>query len=228
MSNPLYVEASQVIEEMLRRKLTPPAALHPPGEEYPRIAGAEFHEERVNQGFFETPKLLVQWVKDGPLKPFFVTSNYGPGAVALVVVEEKILFVRQWRVNLGQKTEEVTRGFSESWDSGTATSLETLPKVVSSNLQVSTSANTALREASEETESDLSRVVPIYLGSLWQNSGTETNRPGFWLLNVEGYSLKDSPNVRLLTLEEAEDQAVDMHTMSALGMYRRYLRSRSC
>lgn len=227
MSNLTYVEGREVIEEMLRRKLIPPAALTPPGKEFPRVAAAEFHDERVNPGFFETPKFLVQWVEGGPLKPFFVTSNYGPGAVALVVVDGRILFVRQWRVNLGEETEEVTRGFSETWDSGTATSLDTLPKVVSANLEVATGAQTALREAQEETEGDFSRVVPIHLGSLWQNSGTETNRPGFWLLEVEGYRLKESQNLRLVTLEEAEDIVQDMHTASALTMYRRYLR-KSC
>jgi|GEM_PF-4332315 len=218
------VDGPEVIAEFLRRKLIPPKALQPPGKEFPRICAAEFHEERTNPGFFETAKLLVQWVQDGPLKPFFVTSNYGPGAVALVVIEGRLLFVRQWRVNLGEDTEEVTRGFSESWDSGMETSLDTLPKVVSSNLQVSTSANTALREAEEETGVDLSRVVPIYLGSLLQNSGTETNRPGFWLLEVEGYHLKESDNVRLVTLETAEDIVSDMHTAACLTMYRRYLR----
>lgn len=224
MSALVTVEGEEVIAEFVRRKLTPPKALHPPGKEFPMICGAEFHEERTNPGFFETAKLLVQWVHGGPLKPFFVTSNYGPGAVALVAIEGRLLFVKQWRVNLGEDTEEVTRGFSESWDSGTATSLDTLPKVVSSNLEVTTSANTALREAEEETGVDLSRVVPIYLGSLLQNSGTETNCPGFWLLEVEGYHLKESETLRLVTLEEAEDIARDMHTAACLTMYRRYLR----
>lgn len=227
MSSAAYFEGEQVLTEMRRRGLCPPAALHPPGKEFPRIAGGEFHEERVNPGFFETLKLMVQWIPDGPLKPFFVTSNYGPMAVALVVVDGRILFVRQWRVNLGLETEEVTRGFSEKWDSGKETTLETLPKIVASNLELATSANTALREASEETESDLGTVIPIYLGQLWQNSGTETNCPGFWLLNVEGYLLKESPNVCLLSLDEAEERVVDTHTASALTLYRCYLRKQS-
>ena len=224
MSEAVYFGGEEFLEEMRRRGLTPPAALAPPEAEFPRIVGGAFHVERANLPFFQTVKMDVQWAENAPLKPFFVTSNYGPGAVALVVVDGLILFVRQWRVSLGVETEEIPRGFSEKWDSGKQTGMETLPKFVSSNLELRTSAHTALREAAEETKGDFGKIVPVYIGHLWQNSGTETNRPGFWLLKIEGYRLNKSSNLRLLTLQEAEDQVSDMHSAAALTMYRRFIR----
>lgn len=217
------VEGVDILQEMKKRGLIPPSALNPPGKEYPAVLSGEFHPERENPPFFSTVRLNVQWGKDAPAKPFFVTSNYhGSGAVALVVVEDKILFVRQWRVNIGQETVEIPRGFSEKWDSGKETTVDTLPKGVVSLLELQNSAETALREAQEEVGLVTSSVVPVYLGKLFQNSGTETNQPDFWLLLVRGYLVRDSTT--LLTLEEAENSVTDMHSASALLLYRRYLR----
>ena len=82
----------------------------------------------------------------------------------------------------------------------------------------------ALREAAEETNGDFGKIVPVCLGELWQNSGCETTRPGFWLLKIEGYRLNESRHFRLLTLQEAEDHVSDMHSAAALTMYRRFIR----
>jgi hypothetical protein len=220
-------EPEEGLKIMRDLKLSVPLELCPPGKPFPKIVKVEFLRDTNNPPFYTGVKLWVVWGEGQEPKPFLIFSNIGGhGAVVLAMCGEKLLWVNQWRVNLGRMIEETPRGFSELWDSGKSTELSTLPAKVKGSVELQANLATALRENEEETGIQFGDVIPHYLRSLYQNSGVETNKPGFWLLELKGYNLKTLPDVRLVTIEEAEDIAEDMHTAAALTTLRSWLRNR--
>jgi hypothetical protein len=221
-------EPEEGLKIMRDLKLSVPLELCPPGKPFPKIVKVEFLRDTNNAPFFIGVKFWVVWGEGQEPRPFLVFSNIGgPGAVVLAMCAGKLLWVDQWRVNLGRMIEETPRGFSELWDSGNSTELATLPAKVKGSVEIQANLATALRENEEETGVKPADVIPHYLRSLYQNSGVETNKPGFWLLEMEGYNLKTLPDVRLVTIEEAEDTAEDLHTAGALTVLRSWLRNRN-
>lgn len=202
----------QLREEFESRGLTPPANLKPEDRDFPVIMEAAFPEERTNRPFFADAVLQVAWGPNQDPKPFVVRSNLnGAGAVALCVVGGKVLFTRQWRVNLGRYTWEVPRGFSEKWDSGKETTKDTLPK----GLQ------TAIREAHEEVANLAgAKITTTYLGKVAENSGTHIGEPAIWLLELEGFAVDPAnTSIQLVTATDALKLAEDAHTCAALVKY---------
>jgi hypothetical protein len=207
----------QLIADCNARNLLAPLALKPDDKDFPLIVGASFPEGRENKPFFVDYELDVVWGAGQPSKKFVVRSNInGAGAIALAVVDKKIVLVRQYRVNLGRYTWEVPRGFSEKWDSGNETTKDTLPKGLA----------TALREVNEEAGTAGCSIVPYFLGVMAENSGTGVGSPAYWLLDMAGFDASN-PNVKLVSEDEAIGLAEDNHTSAALVLYQRHLRKKS-
>jgi 8-oxo-dGTP pyrophosphatase MutT (NUDIX family) len=209
--------AAEIIPAIRALGLTAPAALQPDDREYPRIVSLTQDEARANRPFFLDLELGVQWGEGQAPKPFIARGNLnGDGAISFAIVNGKVLLQRADRVLHGTKFWEIPRGFSEVWESETETSVESLPKGM----------KTALRELEEETgisKETVRKIVPTYLGTMAENSGTHFGRPAYWLLEIDGWDASENPDFKLVTLNEAIQIVDDSHSASALIMYLRHI-----
>jgi 8-oxo-dGTP pyrophosphatase MutT (NUDIX family) len=206
--------ADEILPAIKGLGLTAPAALQPSDREFPKIVELVQDEARGNRPFFLDVQLKVQWGEGQAPKPFIVRSNLnGDGAISLAIVNGKVLLLQQWRVNLGRYTWEIPRGFSEAWESEKETTVDTLPKGM----------KTALRELREETGIAVRKIVPTFLGTMAENSGTHMGSPAYWLLEIDGWDVNENANLKLVTLSEAIQIVEDSHSASAMIMYLRHI-----
>lgn len=200
------------------RDLTPPESIGDLSAGIPEIVSIE--HAYSNGKFFSDVEVMVQWSQDSEPAPFVMRSNIGgAGAVFVPVIEDKVALVYQWRPCLGKFTWEIPRGFSDSWESGRDVGLEGIPR----------SFKTALGELAEEV-GDATNVVPTFLGSISENSGSTTTSPDFWLLALGNLKLAPKEHglkVKLVSWQDLNEltgtEVADCHSLTAILLAKRFL-----
>lgn len=207
-----------------------------------------YHVDERTPRFHRTIYCAV-CLKDGRIieLPMRYNANgaVSDGAVFVVIIEHRgvqyLALVKEWRHSVGDWVTGLPRGFTEDEDvqySSGGSSLGSLEDLRVPGVRV------LLREMSEEIGDDA--VVGIRsvasLGKVFQNTGTDSAAPDIFLVSVVFPPEQDMPSLgrydgevdhksRLVPIADVPGMIgstlCDMHTLTALLLADRYLRSLS-
>jgi hypothetical protein len=195
---------AQINSELDKRNLKPLKKLGDASKGEVEITGlVEVHDHSAR--FFTDIKFTVKFPGDKTgvfTLRWNANSKTSDGAVIVVLVNKRFAIVKEWRLALGQWLHGIPRGFGEKMDA--ARIQGSLGTLALGDLPL----GTLVRELGEEVMHDARVMSVTHLGNIAENTGTSTNTPSYFLvqLNVPADKLED----KIRGSEDLQDLKVEL------------------